>query len=75
MDEKTTKEKLMEYITQTTDNIPYPSGQNLMGCSESWYDSFYAIKRTFTIDEIKQMTDHEVENLVRLGDSISEALY
>ena len=46
-----------------------------MGCDENWYNSYYAIKETFPIDEIKSMSDKEVENLVKLGDSMSEALY
>lgn len=46
-----------------------------MGCNENWYNSYYAITKTFTIEEINSMSDKEVENLVRLGDSISEAFY
>lgn len=65
------KEKLMEYINKpiTTD------ARNRMGCSENWYNAYYAIKETFSIDEIIHMTDKEVENLVKLADEIGMALY
>lgn len=65
------KEKLMEYINRpiTTD------ARNRMGCSENWYNAYYAIKETFSIDEIIHMTDKEVENLVKLADEIGMALY
>lgn len=65
------KEKLMEYINKpiTTD------ARNRMGCSENWYNAYYAIKETFSIDEIIRMTDKEVENLVKLADEIGMALY
>lgn len=59
------KEKLMEYINKpiTTD------------ARNSWYNAYYAIKETFSIDEIIRMTDKEVENLVKLADEIGMALY
>ena len=67
----TEKEKLLEYIN----NQVLTTARNSMGCDENWYNSYYAIKETFPIDEIKSMSDKEVENLVKLGDSMSEALY
>lgn len=65
------KEKLMEYIN----NPITTSARNRMGCSENWYNSYYAIKQTFSIDEIIGMTEKEVKNLVRLADEIGLALY
>jgi hypothetical protein len=67
----TKKEKLLEYIK----NPVLTTARNSMGCDENWYNSYYAIKETFTIEEINFMSDKEVENLVRLGDSMSEAFY
>ena len=67
----TEKEKLLEYINNpvTTD------ARNIMGCSENWYNPYYAIKETFSIEEIQAMTNKEIENLVRLGDEIAMSLY
>ena len=65
------KEKLMEYIANPTTT----DARNSMGCSENWYNAYYAIKETFSIDEIKSMNNEEIEYLVRLADSIGDALY
>ena len=65
------KEKLMEYINNPT----VTDARNSMGCFENWYIAYYAIKETFSIDEIKSMSDKEIENLVRLADKIGMALY
>jgi len=48
---------------------------NRMGCSEDWYNPFYAMKEVFGIEELEDMSEKELNNLVRLGDGISAALY
>ena len=65
------KKNLIEYINNpvTTD------ARNSMGCFENWYNPYYAIKQTFSLNEIQNMTDKEVERLVRLADEIGMALY
>lgn len=65
------KEKLLEYISKPV----LTTARNSMGCDENWYNSYFAIKETFSIDEINSMSDKEIENLIRLGDNMSEALY
>lgn len=67
----TEKEKLIEYINKpiTTDS------KNRMGCSENWYNTYYAIKETFSINEIQSMSNKEIENLVKLADKIGQELY
>ena len=67
----TEKGKILEYIN----NPILTTARNSMGCDENWYNSYFAIKETFSIDEINSMSDKEIENLVKLGDSMSEALY
>lgn len=49
--------------------------RNCMGCNESWYDPYYAIKQTFSIEEIEQMSDREIENLIKLAQNLEEAFY
>ena len=56
----------MAYITE---------GQNRMGCSESWYDPYYAISQTFDADTVDKMEDAELENLIKLAEAIQGALY
>ena len=65
------KQKLLEYTIPKNES----SNKNLMGCNENWYDPFYAIRQTFSEKEIQIMTEIEVENLIRLANSISEGLY
>ena len=67
----TEKEKLMVYINKPI----VTDARNRMGCSENWYNAYYAIKETFSIDEIEHMTNKEIENLVKLADEIGLALY
>lgn len=68
---KTRKQELIEYL------IPEPGsvGKNIMGCDENWYNSFYAIRQTFSVEEIEMMSDKEVNDLLKLANEISEALY
>ena len=49
--------------------------RNLMGCNDSWYNPYYAIKQTFSIEEIEQMSDREIENLIKLAEKLEEAFY
>ena len=67
----TEKEKLLEYIKKSV----LTTVRNSMECDENWYNSYFAIKETFSIEEINSMSDNEVANLVRLGDSMSETFY
>ena len=67
----TEKEKLINYVN----NPVTTTARNSMGCSENWYVAYYAIKETFSIEELKAMSDKEIENLVKLASAISEALY
>jgi hypothetical protein len=67
----TEKEKLIDYIN----NPVTTTMRNSMGCSENWYNAYYAIKETFSIDEIQNMSEKEIENLVKLAEAIGEALY
>lgn len=67
----TEKEALIKYINKPITT----TARNSMWCSENWYNSYYAIKETFSIDEILSMSDKEIENLVKLAIKISDALY
>lgn len=65
------KFKLLEYI-----NAPkLVNAKNRMGCDENWYDPYYAIKESFSVEEIKAMSEREIKNLVKLAGNIGEGLY
>lgn len=66
-----TKEEIINGIK----NVVTTTARNSMGCSENWYNSFYAIANTFTMEEIEGMSEKELNNLVKLGDSIADGLY
>lgn len=66
-----TKEELLSKILHDEGT----DARNIMGCNESWYDSYYAIAHTFTEDELKSMSLSELHHLIKLGDTIAENLY
>ena len=66
-----TKEEIINNIK----NVGTTTARNSMGCSENWYNVYYAIKMTFSIEEIENMSEKELNNLVKLGDSIADGLY
>ena len=62
-------------IINAIKNVGTTTARNSMGCSENWYNPYYAIKMTFTMEEIESMSEGELNNLVKLGENISEGLY
>ena len=66
-----TAQKLIEEIN----NLKTTSARNSMGCSENWYNAYYAISKTFSTKEIEEMTEREIDYLIRLGDELAEAFY
>lgn len=65
------KEKVIEFIK----NPVLDNGRNRMGCSENWYNPYFCIKETFTLEEIQLMSEKEIENLVKLARTIGDGLY
>lgn len=61
--------KVKEALENTTNT------RNIMGCSENWYNPYYAIGQTFTITELENMSIDQLTNLHKLADNISSALY
>ena len=68
---KINKEELIKEIKEYKNN----NGRNIMGCSENWYDYIFAIKQTFTLNEIEKMTQKEIDNLIKLASNIQEGLF
>ena len=62
-------------IIEGIKNLKEQTARNSMGCSENWYDFYYAMKETFTLEEIQNMTERECELLERLATNIQESLY
>lgn len=62
-------------IIEAIKNVETKTARNRMGCSENWYNTYWSIKQTFSMDEINEMSEKELNNLLKLGDAISEGLY
>lgn len=67
----TKKQELLYYKYNPTD-VPW---KNIMGCSENWYNPFYAMAHTFSIQEISRMSEETVEACIRVADAVGEGLY
>lgn len=65
------KGKILEYIR----NPKTTKAVNIMGCSENWYDPYYAIQKTFSYEEVAAMSETEIEHLIKLAENIAEGLY
>ena len=68
-----TKEEIINNIKNTS--LVGTSAKNSMGCSENWYNAYFSIKMTFSMEEIENMSENELNNLVKLGNNIAEGLY
>jgi hypothetical protein len=62
-------------IIENIDKMKISTARNSMGCSENWYNFFYAMKSTFSIKEIENMTERECTLLEKLATNIQEGLY
>ena len=67
----TKKQELLYYMYNPTD-VPW---KNIMGCSENWYNPFYAMAHTFSIQEISRMSEETGEACIRVADAVGEGLY
>ena len=62
-------------ILEAIDNMKTTTARNSMGCSENWYDFFYAMSQTFTREEIENMNERECTLLEKLAINIQNGLY
>lgn len=62
-------------IIQNINKMNVTDACNAMGCSENWYNFFYAMKQTFTLEEIQALSERECDLLDRLAQSIQDGLY
>lgn len=65
------KEDLIKKIK----NYKISGERNSMGCMEDWYNYVFAFKETFSIEEIENMSQKEIDNLIKLASNIQDGLY
>lgn len=64
-----------EDILESVKNAVPTTARNSMGCNESWYDPYFAMKSVFSEEELKAMPESELNHLYKLASTISDALY
>ena len=67
----TLKENILAYAKSPVTT----AARNIMGCSENWYDEFFSITNTFTVEELEAMSEEEIDHLYSLAYKISSNLY
>ena len=67
------KSEILKSIEESLLNTT--EARNRMGCSENWYNPFYCIGTTFSVDELEEMPEKELLDLLRLADNVTDALY
>jgi hypothetical protein len=63
-----------EILKEVSEEYPY-RGTNSMGCDERYYDWRHSIHEAFSVQELSEMTEKELNNLIKLAIVISEGLY
>lgn len=67
------KEQLLSAVAMAKNQES--TSRNRMGCSESWYNPLYCIAQTFEAKELENMPEKELDDLIRLAEEITSALY
>ena len=62
-------------ILDAYDNYQSSNARNSMGCSEDWYNVYYAISRTFVKEEVEKMDNQTISYLIRLAVKLGDAFY
>lgn len=65
------REELLQKIKEVT---PTP-GRNSMGASESWYNAYYMVSKCFTEEELQNMSESELQNVVKVADFAGDVFY
>lgn len=63
-----------EILNEIT-NVKETEARNSMGCSESWYNPYFALNETFSMEQLSEMSETELNNLIKLAETIGEGLY
>jgi hypothetical protein len=69
------KEEILKEINSCIDTEKTNKGRNSMGVSESNYNPYYLIGKCFTTEELSEMSEIELDNLIKLAEYASDAFY
>jgi len=70
-----TKEEILQNIRNCFDKEKTNKSRNSMGVSESYYNCYYLTGKCFTIEELSEMSETELNNLITLAEYAGEAFY
>ena len=72
---KMTKEEILKNIADCFDKEKSNKARNSMGVSESNYNPYYLTGKCFTVEELSEMSETELNDLIKLADYASDAFY
>ena len=72
---KMTKEEILKNIADCFEKAKDNKARNSMGNSENWYNSYYLVGKCFTTEELIEMSEPELNNLIKLGDFAADVFY
>jgi len=69
--------KINDEIIKVIEEVGETKGQNSMGCSESYYNKYYMVKKFAEEEKIKldEMSKSELETLLKLAEFASDVFY
>jgi hypothetical protein len=70
-----TKEEILQNIADCFDKEKTNKVRNSMGVSESFYNPYYLTGKCFTTEELTEMSEAELNNLIKLANYASDAFY
>ena len=69
------KNQTKEIILEKIKDAKTISGRNSMGVSESFYNPYFLIKEFKKIEELKQLTEKELNLLIEFADYATDIFY
>ena len=70
-----TKKEILQNIADCFDKEKNNKARNSMGVSESNYNPFFLIGNCFTTEELSEMSELELNNLIKFADYVSDVFY
>jgi len=69
------KQEILLNIINIFDKEKENKSRNSMGVRESYYNCYYLIGKCFTIIELSQMSENELNNLIKLAEFAGDTFY
>lgn len=70
-----TKDELIKLIKDSEVVESKNTARNSMGCSESFYNAYYMVRKCFTDEELESKTEDQLQDLIKLAEFAGEVFY